>query len=414
MNLFARIRATARNRRSFRPRPAEEAGRLAELRTADLLAERLRNTPLELHASRRIPDHVTGRRREFDFLITSADELVTLELKNWVGRVEERDGRILQHRPAGDVVDHGRLVESLDSRLRTLRSFLRGRDIDPPPIRSLLVFAHPDIALPEEWSTGQHELVVFSEAPSRLPSPSNRREFLGGAIWRLVEETFGEALDAEPPPNPTSAIERTREALAAAGTWDVVELYGGRTVTGDVREIVDPEHRLSDRESVETTEFDVSRSYLRALTRDPEVTARVLPRHSSEEPVRVEHVSLEDTAAVRPAGASSTVEVDVRHLESIRYGYTTRLGEPLTWEELESGERHLGRVRNIVEFGLFVDFGGPTDGLVHIGSVDSGHTSEAELFRRFDEGDIVDVRITGVRREEDEIDLHLVHHNPSL
>ncbi|MFB6375639.1 MAG: NERD domain-containing protein, partial [Bradymonadaceae bacterium] len=82
MNFLKRLWVIARNRKRFRPRSEVRAGRVAESKSARILEDQLAGTSRRVWASRRIPDHITGRRREFDFLVAGQNTLLSIELKN--------------------------------------------------------------------------------------------------------------------------------------------------------------------------------------------------------------------------------------------------------------------------------------------------------------------------------------------
>jgi uncharacterized protein len=69
----------------------------------------------------------------------------------------------------------------------------------------------------------------------------------------------------------------------------------------------------------------------------------------------------------------------------------------LKMEDLVSGMRLKGTVRNVVDFGAFVDIGVKHDGLLHRSQIPRGAA--------FQVGDIIDVQIIKVEAERERIEL---------
>ena len=77
----------------------------------------------------------------------------------------------------------------------------------------------------------------------------------------------------------------------------------------------------------------------------------------------------------------------------------------LSLEDLKDGMKLAGTVRNVTDFGAFVDIGVHQDGLVHISELSSRfvkHPSEAVKV-----GDVVTVRVLGVNRKTGRIALSM-------
>lgn len=363
-------------------------------------------------AAVRVPDVATGRLREVDFVLAHGSKVVAVELKQWIGRVERRDGRLVQRRVGGDVVDHGRLEARLDARLESLRGHLKeaceGERCD---VQSVLLFGHPEVDIADDLEMPRHAIRVAADPVADAGIGSADGGALASAVEGVVDEVFGEDLDD--PPGSSETGEAVVDALDELGTWDRLDLYGGRTLVGDVEWVVEPDHDLSGRGRIERIEFDVARAWSDAFGGDPDAEAVA---HLRDGEIReFGAVELDDAVCFQVVGERHPFEVDVRHAEELRFGSEERRDESLGWTDLETGKRHLGRVTGVVEFGVFVDIGGPTDGLVHISNVDRrGHTRAEELPKRFSEGQLVDVRLTGIDRSAGELDLVMIHQNPSV
>lgn len=75
----------------------------------------------------------------------------------------------------------------------------------------------------------------------------------------------------------------------------------------------------------------------------------------------------------------------------------------LTMDDLKEGMVLKGTVRNVIDFGCFVDIGVHQDGLVHISQISNKyikHPLEAVKL-----GDIVDVKVLSVDKEKGRISL---------
>lgn len=77
----------------------------------------------------------------------------------------------------------------------------------------------------------------------------------------------------------------------------------------------------------------------------------------------------------------------------------------LNMDDLKEGTILKGTVRNVVDFGAFVDIGVETDGLVHVSEISDkfiSHPSEALTV-----GDIVEVRVIGIDKKKERISLSM-------
>ena len=75
-------------------------------------------------------------------------------------------------------------------------------------------------------------------------------------------------------------------------------------------------------------------------------------------------------------------------------------------EDLHVGDKLQGTVRNVVDFGLFIDIGLHDDGLAHISKVSKNYIKHpSELFSV---GDIVDCYVDSINVEKGKINLSLL------
>ena len=75
-------------------------------------------------------------------------------------------------------------------------------------------------------------------------------------------------------------------------------------------------------------------------------------------------------------------------------------------EDLHIGDKLQGTVRNVVDFGLFIDIGLHNDGLAHISKLSKEYIKHpSELFSV---GDIVDCYVIDVNKEKEKVSLSLI------
>jgi len=81
-------------------------------------------------------------------------------------------------------------------------------------------------------------------------------------------------------------------------------------------------------------------------------------------------------------------------------------GDVLTMDDLREGMRLRGTVRNVVDFGAFVDIGVKRDGLIHISNLSSGYVRDPH--DKVAVGDVVEVEVISVDLQRGRIGLRLV------
>jgi len=78
----------------------------------------------------------------------------------------------------------------------------------------------------------------------------------------------------------------------------------------------------------------------------------------------------------------------------------------LSIEDLHEGMQLKGTVRNVVDFGAFVDIGVKRDGLVHISRMGTGYVRNPH--EKVSVGDVIDVEVVEVDQQRGRISLALV------
>ena len=107
----------------------------------------------------------------------------------------------------------------------------------------------------------------------------------------------------------------------------------------------------------------------------------------AEEAVAEEAADVEEAAVAEPA--ATTEEAESPDSE-----------KPSDVEDLKPGMRLQGRVRNVVDFGAFIDVGVGRDGLAHISTL-----KRAGIDKTIKEGDVLDVQIRRIDAERNRISL---------
>ena len=75
-------------------------------------------------------------------------------------------------------------------------------------------------------------------------------------------------------------------------------------------------------------------------------------------------------------------------------------------EDLHIGEKLQGTVRNVVDFGLFIDIGLHNDGLAHISKLSKDYIKHPSDL--FSVGDIVDCYVIDIKKEQEKVSLSLI------
>merc|ERR1740121_761908 len=70
---------------------------------------------------------------------------------------------------------------------------------------------------------------------------------------------------------------------------------------------------------------------------------------------------------------------------------------PIPWDKLEVGQKNTGLVKSVRDFGVFVDFGAETEGLVPISRISAQQIDD--IYDHVEEGQQLDVRITRLRED---------------
>lgn len=305
------------HQRTFEDDPTHRAGREAERKAGEMLATRLMGTGWQIHAGRRVPDPGTRQRRELDFVITTPTEAVVVELKNWSGTVSMQGREVVQERRGQQgVVGHGPLFDDLAERTRVLLRYHTSMGRPSCPMRSLVAFHNHRIKLARNVAS-RNDVVAFEALVGNMPTGASGLDSALHAIFRIL----GFATNA--PQKCSSSILSLRNTLDELGTWDLVQLHGGRAVLGDVMDRHDRQfvHALgsgADRAHVRRIEMEVGRSILAALFRPPPRRACIFLRDGT---MRVQDVPSDGVLRVQSAGSRDRETIALHHVTSIDFGY---------------------------------------------------------------------------------------------
>ena len=81
-------------------------------------------------------------------------------------------------------------------------------------------------------------------------------------------------------------------------------------------------------------------------------------------------------------------------------------GDVLTIEDLKIGMKLQGTVRNVVDFGAFVDIGLHNDGLIHISKMSNNFVKHPSDLLKV--GDIVTCYVSDIDKEKEKVNLSLI------
>jgi hypothetical protein len=231
-------------------RPGEEppdvaGGRDGELRLRQLVGSSFDFKDAHLLAGRRIPSRRQGRRREIDLIVCTPQRIHLIEIKNWSGQLTVRDGRWLQARRGGEIVDPGDLIHVNRLRRDAVVVYLndRGLTLDERFVEEHIV---PEVIL----TNPRLELDPAVELRTDVISWRELDGYLGrqrqpGLAERMVSSLIEFCLNrrsrpgavvpqGSPGPIPPGQYERIVACLSETETWDRIHFYGTRIVTGDV------------------------------------------------------------------------------------------------------------------------------------------------------------------------------------
>lgn len=362
------------NSKIFEEDAKDSAGREAERIVARDLRPRLAGTGWELVQNIRVPDPAMRRQRELDFIITAPDRVVVIELKRWSGKVHMSGDEVIQERRNGELKNHGPLFEDLADRVQLLRHRHLAAKRDSVRMEGLVVFyddrgrlilsddiaARPDVVDYARMMDNIPQGSPILDPPSKTEA-SFLAKVLGGILAMLGQTSEPPAADAPRPPAPSWAIMDFRRTLAELGTWDVIELYGGKMVYGDLLDVTGTQHpafqaTLFNRAATARVEIKSARNPLQILFAglDGQVRATAVARNGFSGDWRVPP---DLPIVVQAAGQATSEAYPAGSVLSIEFGYEKKPMTRLLFGELAVGMLLSGKVKFFGKRGAFVNVG---------------------------------------------------------
>lgn len=352
-----RVREANLNSESFTADAADLAGRAAERQVSMDLSERLAGTGWEFRDNVRVPDPTQRRHRELDFVITSPEEVIVVELKNWSGRIElGTDGSVIQHRRFDNgEQNHGALFADLAERVEVLHLYHRSKEREAVKIRGYVIFFNDNLEVPESL-TKREDVLTYATLLNFMP-PADKEPSLLRRILLAIMKLFGAKLKpgyTREPSIPSTSIKAFRETVAELGGWDVIDLYGGGYVIGDIQASTTPGFELLNRMDTRSLKLDVDRSVVLALFSEPTASVQITNWDGT---ISSRSVRTSLPIKVRPAGSKDIKEYQVRNIVRLSFGYKRRPCFRYTYDELFEGMLIVGKVCGSKDIGVFVDIG---------------------------------------------------------
>ncbi|WP_406693884.1 nuclease-related domain-containing protein [Singulisphaera sp. Ch08] len=226
--------------------PDVTGGKDGESLLKELVGSSYQFKDAHLLTGRRIPSKSQGRRREIDLIVCTPRMIHLIEVKNWSGRLEVRQGAWRQTRRGGDVLDHGNLLESNLQKQDAVVEYLRecGVDLDASWIRSHIaskvIFTNPNLQL-EPTIEARPDVISRKELDEYLSKQSAKKGRAETMFSSLIDCCLardsrpGESLGSSTAGRiPSGQYKQIVSWLSEVGTWDQLQHYGGKTVAGDV------------------------------------------------------------------------------------------------------------------------------------------------------------------------------------
>ena len=239
--------------------PDITGGRDGELVLRQLIGSSLHVNDADVFAGRRIPSKRQGRRREIDLIVCTPDMIHLIEVKNWSGRLDVRNGDGARRGAAAmssttaiyletNLIKRTAVVEYLADRGIAARRFVVRDHLVPE-----IVFMNPRMeldpaieALPE----------VFSQPRSR-PTTLERQSKTGvapGMFASIIKCCFGRQLrtrtrdvcSARFHDDSGQRVQRYRHLPFRNQDVGPTRLYGTKVVAGDVIQAPDRRRRRSE------------------------------------------------------------------------------------------------------------------------------------------------------------------------
>ncbi|XP_072029609.1 uncharacterized protein [Amphiura filiformis] len=262
-----------------------KAGREAEQQLVELL--RKHGVPNGyVYQGLRVPDGFRTRKYEIDVVVLSEYGIYAIEVKNWSGRVAvSHDGKSWVHgkkdiNKEKDVTlhydqVHDNVLIGIQQKAQLLRNHLLRNEscLAEKYFHPRVVFMNSNVQLCDKLKStkeviGQEHLLKFLES------------FEKGLAWSVANSMIPSFITGQ---LSYSAIESARQGLCTIGTWDVLQLNGGRQLIGDFKSCP---HISPNRDDTARLDFKHQRnatvsSVWAVLGYSPQVTVNMYKRNST-------------------------------------------------------------------------------------------------------------------------------------
>ncbi|WP_422927944.1 nuclease-related domain-containing protein [Singulisphaera sp. PoT] len=221
--------------------PDVTGGRDGEQLLKQLIGKSFPFKGAQLFAGRRIPSKRQGRRREIDLIVCTPQMIHLIEIKNWSGQLDVRNGHWRQTRRSGEVVDHGNLLESNDLKRDAVVEYLEDRGVKfdgtfgRDNIVAKVVFMNPNLQV-EPAVEAREDVITRRELEGYLGG-SPKKGFAEAMFSSLIESCLNaeaRVLQAVQGRKGAAPYEKIVKLIAETGTWDQLHFYGSKVVAGDL------------------------------------------------------------------------------------------------------------------------------------------------------------------------------------
>jgi len=404
--LLERISEASDNSKSFDESPHILAGREAEYLVNKEINSKIKDTGWSVYSSVRVPTlEKYFTRREYDFIITTTEEVYVIELKNWSGNLELIDKEFIQHRRYNneEVVNHGDLLEELETKTDLLKKYYVREAKGEISISPLLVFYNSNLNISDDIKSDRR-VATYDELKELLPISDSVNVNLLEAILIYLglkkEEKKDTAKNSISRP-----IKIFKNILEKLGTWDVLEYNGKKISFGDILgkrsgELVLGNINITDRKTISSINVKVDRGFFKALIKDPQY---ILVINYRDDTIAEINFPKKSTIKFQSAGSDQQSEVLIRNLTNIEYGYTTKAYSRINYSDLKKGMAFEGKITSVVDFGVFVDIGLEANALLHV--------SQIKNISKYEEGEKIFVEILKLDHEKERVSLKLLNNS---
>lgn len=242
-----------------------KAGRNAEISFASSLRLKSGLDNSSVFCCLRIPDRYQARKREIDVVVVNADGIFCIEVKCWSGSVVSSDDKskwiqtrtrqVTTNSYATSHIEHENSLTETQSKACLLRDHLNRKEIYVAEnlFHSRVVFTNANVELDDTISNNP-AVVKPSEHNKFVQTFS--RGYLESLQHAIVPSWISGKLSY-------SQLNQIRTALSSTGTWDIMQLNGGKQLYGDFKHC--PGVSL-DRQKCEAIVFAHQRSRTMGMT----------------------------------------------------------------------------------------------------------------------------------------------------